>query len=270
MPVVVLVAGVERHRRARSTATARRARRARSRCAGGTSRPASGRGRRGPRSRTGAARSGGRARSARSAGRACAAPRACRGAPGPSDGRPRRSWRRSRRSAGTPRNMSCSTEKTIEVADEHAHPGAQQRIAAAAVAAGADVAPALARGRDELEADLPEDEHERARDVRAVGQEGSVPRVGPLLVGQAAGREQRACRPRRRAGCRGSCRRRRAGRCRWSGTLDRRAVVGVRAGHELAATPCRPSERRGCRRCCRAGSRPGWRPSATRGRSPSR
>jgi hypothetical protein len=50
-----------------------------------------------------------------------------------------------------------------EVADDHAHRAAHQRIDAAAMAARAHVAAGRARGRRDLEHDLPQEEHERAR-----------------------------------------------------------------------------------------------------------
>ena len=86
-------------------ATARRGRRGRSRCAAGTWRPGSGRGRRGRRSRRAAARSGGRARCGRSARRAAQRLERVRRARAPSGARPRRSSRTSRRRPGA--RASC-------------------------------------------------------------------------------------------------------------------------------------------------------------------
>jgi hypothetical protein len=78
-----------------------------------------------------------------------------------------------------------------EVADEDAHRGAHERIDAAAVASGPDVAARGAqRGRD-LEAHLPEEEHEHAGHVEPVGQERAVPRVRALLGLRAADGEDR-------------------------------------------------------------------------------
>ena len=157
-----------------------------------------------------------------------------------------------------------------EVAHEDAHPGAQQRIDAAAVAARAHVAPALARRGDQLEHDLPEHEHERAGDVRAVGEERAVAGVGALLVGDAAGGEERrvGLAGQQVAAARPAVRR--AARRRRARALDRRAVVRVRAGDHPARRLVDPAERRDVVVVARAGSRPGWRRSATTGRSPTR
>ena len=78
-----------------------------------------------------------------------------------------------------------------QVADEDAHRRAQERIDPAAVAAGADVAALLARGRDPLDHDLPEVEHEQPGDVEAVGEERAVAGVRALLGLDPADREDR-------------------------------------------------------------------------------
>ena len=62
-------------------------------------------------------------------------------------------------------------------------------IDAAAMAPRAHVAPCRARGGRQLEHDLPEEEHERARDIEAVGQEGAVAGVRLALRLGAAHRE---------------------------------------------------------------------------------
>jgi hypothetical protein len=59
------------------------------------------------------------------------------------------------------------------------------------VAARPHVAPGRAGRRRQLERDLPEEEHERARDVEPVGQEGPVARVRALVGVDAADREDR-------------------------------------------------------------------------------
>jgi hypothetical protein len=78
-----------------------------------------------------------------------------------------------------------------EVADDHAHRRPHQRIAAAAVAAWPHVATGGAGRCRQLEHDLPEEEHEGARDVEPVGQEGPVARVRALVGLDAADREDR-------------------------------------------------------------------------------
>jgi hypothetical protein len=62
-----------------------------------------------------------------------------------------------------------------EVADDHAHRAAHQRIDAATMAARAHVAAGRARGRRDLQHDLPQEEHERARDVEAVARNAGSP-----------------------------------------------------------------------------------------------
>ncbi len=68
-----------------------------------------------------------------------------------------------------------------EVADEHAHRRAQQRIDATPVAARPDVAPTLPPRGDQLQDHLPEDEDERPHHVEAVREEGAVAGVGGAL-----------------------------------------------------------------------------------------
>ncbi len=68
-----------------------------------------------------------------------------------------------------------------EVAHDHAHPAAHERIRAAAVSARLHVAARAADGGRPLEAHLEEEEHEGARDVEPVGEEGAVVGVGLLL-----------------------------------------------------------------------------------------
>ena len=69
-----------------------------------------------------------------------------------------------------------------QVADEHAHRAAHQRVVAAAVTARPHVAALGAARRRDLEHDLPEEEHEDARHVEAVREEGPVARVRLLLL----------------------------------------------------------------------------------------
>ena len=123
--------------------------------------------------------------------------------------------------------MSVSTPKTIRSRTITHIAAAHQRIDAAAVPARAHVAARRPQRRGHLEDDLPEEQHERARDVEAVGEERAVARVRALLGLGAADREDRLRRPRRRAGCRGSRRRRSAARCRSrGGARSRRSPSG--------------------------------------------
>ena len=107
------------------------------------------------------ARSGGRGRCARTGRRACGVPRACPAARGPSGARPRRSWRRSRRSRGALHHVREDAVHD-QVADDDAHRGAHERIEAAAVSARLHVAPALPRRGGDLEDHLPEERRARA------------------------------------------------------------------------------------------------------------
>ena len=81
---------------------------------------------------------------------------------------------------GTPVHHVGQDAEDDEVADEHAHRRAHERIDAAAVPARADVAARGARGGGDLEHDLPGEQHERARDVEAVGEERAVAGVRAL------------------------------------------------------------------------------------------
>ena len=156
-----------------------------------------------------------------------------------------------------------------QVADDHAHRRAHERIDAAAVAARPDVAPALPGGGGGLEDDLPEEERERPGHVEPVREEGAVAGVRLLLrlhpadgeddVVGLAGEEVAAARaavgekpdPRRRAAAR---------------SPRSRAEPSTSSG---GRSPSRPSGRPGCPRWSRARSPPGSLPSGTRGRAPT-
>ena len=129
-----------------------------------------------------------------------------------------------------------------QVADEHAHPGAQERVRAAAVTARLHVTPALPRGGDQLQQDLPEEQHERAGGVRGVGEERAVAGIGPLLVRHPAGGQQRLVRlARQEVAAAGPAVRQQPDPGR-VGAFDLRAVAGVRAAHHAAGGLVDPPE----------------------------
>ena len=101
-----------------------------------------------------------------------------------------------------------------QVADDHAHRPAHERVDAAAVAPRAHVATFRAERRDPFEDHLPAEQDERARDVEPVGEEGAVAGVRPLLRLDPADGEDDLVGLAGEQVARGSCRRRRAGRCR--------------------------------------------------------
>jgi hypothetical protein len=130
-----------------------------------------------------------------------------------------------------------------EVAHEHAHRRTHQRIDAAAVPARLHVAPALAGGGDQLEQDLPCEQHHGAGHVRPVREERSVPGIRCPLVGEPADGEQGAVglagEQVAAAGARGQ----QADAARVP-ALDLSAVVRVRAGHHRGRLLLHPPERR--------------------------
>ena len=131
-----------------------------------------------------------------------------------------------------------------EVADEHAHPRAQQRIGPATMAAGPYVPPLLALRGYELQDDLPEPEREDTGDVRAVGEERAVAGIGLLLLRDPAGREERGVGV---AGEQIAAAGAAVGEQSGAGgavPFDRRAVVRVRAGEHPARALLDPPERR--------------------------
>ena len=145
---------------------------------------------------------------------------------------------------GAPAHHVGQHAEDDQVADDHAHRAAHQRIDAAAMPARPHVAPGRARGRGQLEHDLPEEQDERARDVEAVGEERAVAGVRPFLGLGAADREDRllglageqvaAARP-------AVDEQADAGRV---APLDLRAVRRRRADHHAPALLLDPAERR--------------------------
>ena len=129
-----------------------------------------------------------------------------------------------------------------EVADDHAHRAAHERIDPAAVAARAHVAPARAHRRGDLQQDLPPEQHECARHVESVGEEGAVAGVGALLRLGAAHRQDRLL---RLAGEQVAAARPAVHEQPDSGgvaALDLGAVRGRRAGHHQPALLLHPAE----------------------------
>ena len=123
----------------------------------------------------------------------------------------------------------------------------------------------------QLDADLLEAEHERPRDVRRRwrGTRGSrgwracrPPTRLTVSIAASASPESRLPRlvPPSASSPRPVLARR----------LDRGAVARGSSRSRPGRSPCPPTGTRGCRGCRRAGSRPGWRRSARRGRSPIR
>ena len=157
-----------------------------------------------------------------------------------------------------------------QVAHDHAHrrraaTGRSRRGARAAGRRGAS------RGRSRpLQDDLPAEQHERARDVEAVGEERAVARVRLLLRLDPADREDdllglaREQVPPARAAVREQADTARVP------PLELRAIGRCRARHEHARSPSRPSGRPACCRSSRAGSPPDSLLSATTGRFPIR
>ena len=121
---------------------------------------------------------------------------------------------------------------------------AQQRVDAAAVAARAHVAAGCPDRRRPLQQDLPPEQHERARDVEAVGEEGPVARVRALLGLHAAdGQDHLVGLAREQV----AAARAAVGEQPGAGgvaPLDLGAVGGRRAGHQRAGLLLHPAERR--------------------------
>ncbi len=82
--------------------------------------------------------------------------------------------------------MSLSTLYTVRSRTTTASPARRNGYLPPRCPRGPDIAADAAHGRGPLQADLVQEQHERARDVEAVGEEGPVPGVGLLLRGQAA------------------------------------------------------------------------------------
>ncbi len=127
-----------------------------------------------------------------------------------------------------------------QVADDDAHRGAHERVDAAAMTSRTNVAADRAQGRGPLEAELPEEEDEDARDVEAVREERAIAGVRPLLgLHPADGEDQvlglaREEVPSARAAV---CQQPDPGRVP---PLDLRAVGGRRARHQRAGLLLHP------------------------------
>ena len=130
-----------------------------------------------------------------------------------------------------------------QVADDHAHRAADERVDAAAVAARPDVAPDGAERCRPLEDDLPAEEHERARDVEAVREERAVARVRLLLGLHAADREDDLLRLAREQVAAARAAVDQQADAGGALGLDARAVGGRRAGREQAGLLVHPPER---------------------------
>ena len=131
-----------------------------------------------------------------------------------------------------------------QVADDHAHRRAQERVDAAAVPAGPDVAPGRADRRRPLQQHLPAEQDQGPGDVEAVGEERPVAGVRPLLRRHAADREDRLLgfAGEQVAAARAAVGEQ-AGAVRVP-ALDLRAVVRRRAGDEGPALLLHPAEGR--------------------------
>ncbi len=161
-------------------------------------------------------------------------------------------------------------QRRDEVAHHHGDRRADQRIEAAAVHVRGAAA-ALAAGRAPLGGDVRQRQRDRAHEPVGIGEVGEqVPRLRAAAVAGSRSSWPCSAARRRRTCCRGWCPRRRAAR--------RRSRAGARSrprrrdGWRRACgpTPSHTSGTRACPSCCRAAARPGWRPSARRGRTPSR
>ena len=127
-----------------------------------------------------------------------------------------------------------------------------------------------AERRGPLEEDLPAEEHQHARDVEAVREEGAVAGVRLLLRAHPADREDHLVGLAREQVA--------AARAAVDEQADARSRAAARSRRSRRApsrrsssrSPSRPSGRQGCPRSSRAGCRPGSRRSATRDRSPTR
>ena len=128
-----------------------------------------------------------------------------------------------------------------EVAQADAHSGAQERVDPTAVPTGTHVSPALARGRDDLQDHLPDDQDDRSRHVEAVGEERAVARVGLLLLADPARGEDDVVRLARQqvAPARAAVPQEAVAGV---APLELRAVVGVRADHQLHPLLLDPAE----------------------------
>ena len=124
--------------------------------------------------------------------------------------------------------------------------------------------------RRPLEHDLPAEQHERSRDVEAVGEERAVAGIGPLLRAHPAdGEDHLVGLAREQVAAARAAVDEQPDPGRHGCARSPRSPSG-RSRRSSCRSPSRPSGRPGCPRWSRAGSRPGWRRSATRGRAPTR
>ena len=157
-----------------------------------------------------------------------------------------------------------------QVADDHAHRRPHERVDAAAMAAGPDVAPRAPDRRRPLEDHLVEEEDEHPGDVEPVREEGAVAGIRALLLGEPAdGQDQMVGLAREQVAAAGAAVAQQPD-ARRAARLDLGAVVRPRARHRPPALLLDPAEGGDVLVRARAGSRPGSRRSARRGRSPTR
>ena len=144
---------------------------------------------------------------------------------------------------GAPFHHVAEDAEDDQVAHDDAHGRAHERVEPASVAAGPDVAAALAGRGGDLEQDLPEEEDERPRDVEAVGEEGSVPRIRLLLRFEPAhGQDEVLSFAREVAAARAAVPQQ--ADARRATPLDLRAVGRRRARHHRPGLLLDPPERR--------------------------
>ena len=186
-----------------------------------------------------------------------------------SGARPRRSSRRSR-TPPAPLHQVGEDAEHDEVADDHAHRGADERVDAAPVTPRLHVAADRAERGDPLQDDLPEEQDERPGDVVRVREERAVARVRPLLGLHAADGQDHVVRlPRKQVPATRAAVATRSPSPGEDGARSRRSPP-ERSTPSRCRAPSRPSGRPGCRRSSPAGSPPGSRRSGRRGRSPTR
>ncbi len=130
-----------------------------------------------------------------------------------------------------------------QVAHDDAHAGADERVGAAAMTPRPDVAADRLQRRHPLEDDLAEEQHQHPRHVVGAGQEVPVAGVGPLLVRDAADREDGGVGlPGEQVAAAGATVDEQADAGR-EAPLDLDAVVGRRARHDPAGLLLDPAER---------------------------
>ena len=151
--------------------------------------------------------------------------------------------REGRVDGGAPAHHVGQDAEHDQVAHDHAHRPAQQRVDPAAVAARLDVAAAGADRRGPLQQDLPDEQHERARDVEAVREEGAVAGVRTLLgLDPADGQDHLVGIAREQVAAAGAAVGQQAG-ARGAAALDLGAVGRRGAGHHRPRLLLDPAER---------------------------